>query len=121
MSNMSNMSDRGKRTDDVTAANHQQAQDTPGRTIPNFSNREEVAEYWDTHDLTDVIDDLTPAEVHVADNLREPLSVVTQVRFDKQADRQLEAHARALGVKKSTLVRMWVLERLKQDAEASAS
>ncbi|HEX6798008.1 MAG TPA: CopG family antitoxin [Ktedonobacterales bacterium] len=117
---MSNKSDRGKQIGGDPAAGHQQAQDTPEQTIPNFRNREELAEYWDTHDLTDVIDDLTPAEVHIADSLREPLSVVTQVRFDKQTDRQLEARARARGVKKSTLVRMWVLERLKQDAEASA-
>jgi hypothetical protein len=40
------------------------------------------------------------------------LSANVQVRFDPETDHELEARARERGMKKATLIRTWVLERL---------
>lgn len=36
---------------------------------PEFSNLEEDAEFWDTHDITDFLDELRPVKAQVAANL----------------------------------------------------
>ena len=88
--------------------------------IPDFANREEMAEFWDTHDVTDLLNELTPVRAHVADGIEEPLTEVTQVRLTKSIDDKLQAYARERGVKKSTLLRMIALEWL-HDQERHAS
>jgi hypothetical protein len=85
--------------------------------IPEFASREEEAEFWDTHDFTDYLDELEPIKVRVAN----PLSASVQVRFDTETDRELEEHAQEKGVKKSTLVRMVVKEWLRENRERHAS
>lgn len=90
------------------------------RKIPDFASREEMAEFWDTQDLTDVLDELTPARAHVAAEVEEPLSEVTQVRLTKSVDDKLTTYARERGIKKSTLLRMIALEWLR-DHERHAS
>lgn len=52
----------------------QQHQDTPSR-IPAFSSREEEAAWWDTHDITDYLDELKPVNVRFAKNLSEGRTV----------------------------------------------
>lgn len=90
--------------------------------IPEFKSREEEAEWWDTHDITDYLDELEPVKVHFAQDLSEQrLSKKLEVRFDERTDNELERRAREQGVKKSTLVRMWVMERLRQDTDRQAS
>lgn len=79
--------------------------------IPNFASREEEAEFWDTHAFTDYLDELTPVRVHVA----KPLAAKVEVRFDEESDRELEVLASERGMKKSTLIRTWVLEHLQQE------
>ena len=85
--------------------------------IPEFASREEEAEFWDTHDFTDYLDELEPVKVRVAN----PLSASVQVRFDTETDRELEVRAQEQGVKKSTLVRMIVKEWLRQNRNRQAS
>jgi hypothetical protein len=82
--------------------------------IPAFANVEEEAAFWDSHDFTDFLDESTPVQITVGQELAERLTV----RLD-QADRQeLMRRARAKGVGPSTLARMWLKERLHQEAEA---
>ena len=85
--------------------------------IPEFASREEEAEFWDTHDFTDYLDELEPVKVRVVN----PLSASVQVRFDAETDHELEVRAQEQGVKKSTLVRMVVKEWLRQNRERRAS
>lgn len=82
-------------------------------SIPAFNSYVEEASWWDTHDLTDLESDLTPVQVRSTRGLSQNV----QVRFDKESDRQLDALAQERGLKKSTLVRMWVLERLRQERD----
>ncbi len=86
---------------------------TPARgRIPVFNSIEEEAAFWDTHDVTDFLEESTPVEIEVGPELAARLTV----RFDRADWRQLSTHARAIGVGPSTLVRMWVRERLRASA-----
>ena len=78
--------------------------------IPEFSGREEEAEFWDTHDVTDYLDELRPVRVRAMPNLARGMTV----RLD-DADREaLGRIAVERGVGPSTLVRMWIKERLRE-------
>lgn len=76
--------------------------------IPSFNNIEEEAEFWDTHSFTDFEEELVPVEVRIDGNLSSPLSV----RLDQEDRQELARRAKEMGVGPSTLVRMWVKERL---------
>jgi hypothetical protein len=43
-------------------------QDRPSR-IPEFATLQEEAEFWDTHNITDLLDELRPNHVHFAPKL----------------------------------------------------
>jgi predicted DNA binding CopG/RHH family protein len=81
----------------------------PGR-IPEFSSREEEAEFWDTHDITDYRDELKPVKVRFAKNLSEGITI----RLDPDTLEQLRAKAHEKGIGPTTLARMWILEHLRQ-------
>ena len=86
---------------------------TPARgRIPAFNTIEEEAEFWATHSLTDFEEELVPVEVRVGGALSSPLSV----RLDQDDRQELDRRAREMGVGPSTLVRMWVKERLARTA-----
>lgn len=86
-------------------------------SIPAFNSYEEEASFWDTHDFTNFKQETTPVTVHSTRGL----SANVQVRFDPETDHELETLARERGMKKATLIRTWVLERLKQDNNRHAS
>ncbi|MBF6591034.1 MAG: hypothetical protein IVW57_10990 [Ktedonobacterales bacterium] len=81
--------------------------------IPAFQSYEEEAEWWDTHDTgaAEIEAEMTPVAVRSTRNYTENV----QVRFDKESDRALETLAHERGLKKATLIRTWVLERLRQE------
>lgn len=80
--------------------------------IPRFSSLREEAEFWDTHDFTDYLDEMKPVEVRFAKSLSEGITV----RFDCKTLAKLRGTARAKGIGPTTLIRMWVLERLQRTA-----
>jgi hypothetical protein len=80
--------------------------------IPKFKSREEEAEFWDTHDTTEFEDEFEEVEVRVA----KPLVHVLTVRLDAKTITRLAEHGRKKGLGPSTLARMWLLERLEQEA-----
>ena len=82
--------------------------------IPAFQSIEEEAAFWDTHSVTDFTDELQRVQVRVAENLSAPLAV----RLDPADRAELARRAKAQGIGSSTLVRMWVKERLRQEAVA---
>lgn len=84
--------------------------------IPAFQNVEEEAAFWDTHSVTDFPDELEPVRVRIVKNLSNPLTV----RLDPRDRAELTRRAKARGIGPSTLVRMWVKERLQREAEAEA-
>ena len=82
--------------------------------IPAFASVEEEAAFWDSHDITDFTAESSAVQIAVGKELAERLTL----RLD-QADRQaLVRHAKEKGVGPSTLARMWLKERLRQEAES---
>lgn len=86
-------------------------------SIPAFHSYEEEAEFWDTHDFTDLSMETQPVKVIATRGL----SANVQVRFEPDTDHELEAIARERGMKKATLIRTWVLERLREERNRRAS
>ncbi len=76
--------------------------------MPKFKSRAEEAEFWDKHSLSDYWDEFNPVKVEFAKNLSE----VLPVRFDAETLDKLRTQARKKGIGPTTLVRMWVMERL---------
>ena len=86
-------------------------------SIPAFNTYEEEATFWDTHSITDLKEETEAVKVSATRGL----SANIQVRFDPETDQELEAIARERGMKKATLIRTWVLERLRQDRNRHAT
>ena len=80
--------------------------------LPDLQSREEMAEFWDTHDFTDYMDEFKPVKVHFAKQLSEGLNI----RLDPETLKELRAHAAEKGVGPTTLARMWIMEHLKAQA-----
>lgn len=76
--------------------------------IPEFKSLQEEAEFWDTHDFTDFLDEAKPVNVHFAKNLTDSMTI----RLDPTVLNQIREKAHKIGVGPTTLVRMWVMERL---------
>jgi len=82
----------------------------PGR-IPDFATRQEMAEFWDTHDISDFWDELAPVEVEFAP----PLSRSLALEIDIDTWEEVEALARERDLPPDGLLQVWILER--RDAE----
>lgn len=78
--------------------------------IPQFRNREEEAKWWDTHDITDYVDELKPVKVDFAKNLSEGLTI----RLNSATIDKLRRIAQEKGIGPATLARMWIIEHLKE-------
>lgn len=88
----------------------------PRQTVPEFKSIQEEAEFWDTHDFTDFTDFSKSGRITVSPNLT---SVLT-IRIDGDDFDQLVERAQELGTGASTLARMWIRERLRQEAGDAA-
>jgi hypothetical protein len=90
----------------------QQAPQSQGYSrIPEFQSREEEAEFWDTHDVTDYLDELRPVKFSDVGNLTAGMTV----RLDPEDREALGRIAAERGVGPSTLARMWIKERLRSE------
>ena len=81
--------------------------------IPEFASLEEEADFWDTHDSTDYLDDTTEVDVTFVD--ARPRKTQISLRLDPQTITRLKTVAARRGVGYQTLIRMWVMERLDQE------
>lgn len=76
--------------------------------IPEFANYEEEAKWWETHNLADYQDEFTTVKAKFAKNLSEGI----HVRLDPNTLSSLRREAHKKGIGPTTLVRMWIRERL---------
>lgn len=76
--------------------------------IPEFATVQDEAAWWDSHDITDYLDELKPTKVRFAKNLSRGITI----RFDEPTLAKLRAEAHAKGLGPTTLARIWILERL---------
>ena len=80
-----------------------------GKKLPNTDSIQELAKFWDTHDLTD----FEPALEEVA----EPVFVRSKgaslsVDLPPRELQRVRRLAKSRGVNEATMVREWILERL---------
>ena len=83
----------------------------PKSRIPDFETIEEAAEFWDTHSLAEFEDELE----EVTDIMfikAGPKKAVT-VRLDEPTFAAVSREAAEKGVRPSTLIHWWVLERVR--------
>lgn len=78
--------------------------------IPEFKSIEEEARFWDTHDTMDFKDEFRPIKVRFAKNLSQGLTI----RLDPNTLEKLRLQAKEKGIGPTTLIRMWILERLQE-------
>ena len=82
--------------------------------IPEFASDKEAAEFWDTHDLTNLEDELELAKDVV---FVKPETQTISIRMDRQLVERLKAIATYKGMGYSPLIRMWITERLRQETK----
>lgn len=83
---------------------------TKKKTIPDFKNREEEAQFFDTHDMADYQHEFTSVNATFAKNLSEGITI----RFDQSTLHKIREIAHDKGIGPTTLARMWILEQLNQ-------
>ena len=85
--------------------------------IPTFKTIEEAAEFWDTHSTTEFEDEFEEVrDVQFVVSRGRPKKAIT-VRVDEETLATLTKEATQKGIGPSTLVRMWILEHLKEIKE----
>ena len=84
---------------------------TKSKKIPEFKSREEEAKFWDTHSTADYWDSWKPVKVVFANNLSSGITV----RLNSDVLKKLREKAAQKGIGPTTLIRMWVMERLEKD------
>ncbi len=80
--------------------------------LPKFKNREEAANFWETHSFADYWEEF--------ERVREPLFVkpvkrVISLRLDAKTVTLLAAIAQEKQIPYTTLARMWIAEKLRDE------
>ena len=75
--------------------------------MPPFKTLKEEADFWDTHDAVDDIDEGTVVGFHKANK-----TGTLTIRFDKKDLQTLREEAFNKGIGPTTLARMWLKERI---------
>lgn len=113
-------SPRVPRTEKSVRSSTQKPATAPNRTkpsshVPKFRSRQAEAEFWDTHSFADYWDEFTPAKVRFAKKLSAPVSM----RLDLTTLEAVRERAAAIGIGPTTLIRIWIMERLQAEQRAA--
>jgi hypothetical protein len=81
--------------------------------LPNTDSIQELARFWDTHDVTDF--------EQVLEEVGEPVFVRPKgaslsVDLPRREIQRLKRVAKSMGVSESTMLREWILERLHESS-----
>ena len=90
--------------------------------LPAFRTDEEERAFWETHRPGDYVEALAPEQVQVSRNLRERVREGKKnltLRVEPSRVQEIKAVARNMGLPYETLMRMWIIERLR-GAQADA-
>jgi hypothetical protein len=79
--------------------------------IPSFKTIQEEAEFWDTHSITEFLDELEPVNLVYTP---EPKKAVVHVKMAETLKEKIEQVAKAKDISVSSLIRMWTVEKLRQ-------
>ncbi len=75
--------------------------------IPQTDSVQELAQFWDTHDLTDFEEQLEEVTEPVFDREK-----VVQVHLPIKEAETVERMARSQGINPSDLIRAWIMEKV---------
>ncbi len=81
------------------------------KPIKPFKTLEEEAHFWDTHDAIDVLGKDVKVGFHQANK-----TGTLTIRFEPKKLQSLREKADRIGVGPTTLARMWIMEKLSQNA-----
>ena len=84
--------------------------------IPKFRSEAEEAQYWDTHDTTEFLDELKPAKLILS---RPKPKVSVSIRIGKTEAALLRQIAARKGLASGSLIHLWVTERLLDELPAA--
>lgn len=81
--------------------------------MPNFNKMtyKEEANWWDTHDMGDYLDELEDVDLVV--DLQKPKDETLVLRLQRDAKDKLNRIAKKKGISASSLARMWLAEKLR--------
>ena len=85
--------------------------------LPDSDSVEELAGFWDNHDLTDFADDLHEVSDPVFVRAK---GVSLSIELQPAEAQHLKKIARSKGVKETTVLRQWILERLRESSGISS-
>ena len=77
------------------------------KNIPKTDSIQELADFWDTQDLTDFEDELEEVDEPVFDSL-------ISVQLEPEEFEVIEILAKAHGISPENLIREWIVERIDQ-------
>lgn len=81
--------------------------------LPKFKTIKEEAEFWDTHDITDYISEMKPVKVFFQPENKKQETIV--LRIQSNTKQRLQAIAEAKHLPLSTLLRLWLIEKIKEN------
>jgi predicted DNA binding CopG/RHH family protein len=82
--------------------------------LPQFVSEQDEAEFWDTHDSTDFLDETEAVDSTFVD--ARPAKKQISLRLDPAVIEQIKKVAHTKGVGYQTLIRMWVMEQVQKTA-----
>ena len=80
--------------------------------LPKFKSYQEETRFWDSHDMTDYFDRNKKVVLDFSGAKKKKESILT-VRLQPELKMKLGAVAEEMGIKTSTLARMWLVEKLR--------
>ena len=87
------------------------------QSLPDTDSVEELARFWDNHDLTDFGDDLQEVSEPVFVRVR---GTSLSIELQPAEAQHLKKIARSKGVRETTVLRQWILERLRESSGMSS-
>jgi hypothetical protein len=85
--------------------------------IPIFKSYEEEAEFWDTHSVTEFLDELRPVTVTFKPARKKAeKDAVIHIKVSSKIKRLLDQKAKAQASTISALLRLWVNQKLTEPA-----
>ncbi len=88
------------------------------RRLPAFSSDEAERAFWETRRPGDYVEQMKPTRVQVSRRLREHVRERKQnltLRMEPSRVREIKAVAHEKGLPYQTLMRMWIVERLRRE------
>ena len=86
--------------------------------IPQTDSIQELAHFWDTHDLTDFEDELEEVSAPVFER-KTTITVRLEValRLEPEESEVVQALANSRGISPANLIREWITERIEASSE----